>query len=146
MSSTVTNLLAESTDDTFLAISWEPPATPNGNITSYSVRIINLKDGSAVKQEFISVELANVMAGNLGKYIHFIIDSCYYQRLIYNYNTEAGVPYNVSIAAVNRAGPGEFSVFIHFTRELGIDICFICHTVIQMSLYSTKYCSCGCQH
>ena len=32
----------------------------------------------------------------------------------------AGVPYNVSIAAVNRAGPGEFSVFIHFTRELGM--------------------------
>ena len=30
-----------------------------------------------------------------------------------------GVPYNVSIAAVNRAGPGEFSVFIHFTKELG---------------------------
>ena len=32
--------------------------------------------------------------------------------------TAAGVPYNVSIAAVNRAGPGEFTVFIHFTREL----------------------------
>ena len=36
------------------------------------------------------------------------------------YCTDAGVPYSVSIAAVNRAGPGEFSVFIHFTRELGI--------------------------
>ena len=32
--------------------------------------------------------------------------------------TEPGVPYNVSIAAVNRAGPGEFSVSIYFTREL----------------------------
>ena len=32
----------------------------------------------------------------------------------------AGVPYNVSIAAVNRAGPGDFSMFIHFTRELGM--------------------------
>jgi hypothetical protein len=31
----------------------------------------------------------------------------------------SGVPYNVSIAAVNRAGPGEFSVIIHFTREQG---------------------------
>ena len=31
---------------------------------------------------------------------------------------EPGVPYDVSIAAVNRAGLGEFSVFIHFTQEL----------------------------
>jgi hypothetical protein len=28
----------------------------------------------------------------------------------------------VSIAAVNRAGPGEFSVIIHFTRELGWNV------------------------
>ena len=51
MSSEVTELQAESTDDATLVISWEPPATPNGNITSYSVSIINLKDGSAVRQE-----------------------------------------------------------------------------------------------
>ena len=51
MSSAITNLQAESTDDTTLVISWEPPATPNGNILSYSVSIINLKDGSAVRQE-----------------------------------------------------------------------------------------------
>ena len=50
VSSALTNLLAESTDDITLVISWEPPATPNGNIT-YSVSIINLKDGSAVRQE-----------------------------------------------------------------------------------------------
>ena len=31
---------------------------------------------------------------------------------------EAGVPYNVSIAAVNGAGPGEFNVSIYFTSEL----------------------------
>ena len=30
----------------------------------------------------------------------------------------AGVPYNVSVAALNGAGPGEFTAFIHFTREL----------------------------
>ena len=38
------------------------------------------------------------------------------------FSTAAGVPYNVSIAAVNRAGPGEFTVFIHFTRELAPSI------------------------
>ena len=32
---------------------------------------------------------------------------------------ESGVPYNVSIAAVNRAGMGEVSAMILFTRELG---------------------------
>ena len=32
--------------------------------------------------------------------------------------TATGVPYNVSIVAVSRVGPGEFTVFIHFTREL----------------------------
>ena len=51
VSSAVTNLLVESTDDTTLVISWEPPATPNGNILSYSVSIVNLKDDSAVRQE-----------------------------------------------------------------------------------------------
>ena len=49
--SAVTNLLVEFTDDTTLVISWGPPATPNGNILSYSVSIINLKDGNAVRQE-----------------------------------------------------------------------------------------------
>ena len=34
------------------------------------------------------------------------------------FSTAAGVPYNVSIAAVNRAGLGEITVLIHFTREL----------------------------
>ena len=33
-----------------------------------------------------------------------------------------GVPYNVRIAALNGAGQGEFSVSIHFTRELGMKL------------------------
>ena len=51
VSSEVTNLLAESPDDTTLAISWEPPSTPNGKIHSYSVSIINLKHDSAEREE-----------------------------------------------------------------------------------------------
>ena len=56
-----------------------------------------------------------------------------------------GVPYNVSIAAVNRAGPGEFSVFIHFTKELGK---FQQHTVFILVsvLHSTKYFTQGSDH
>ena len=34
--------------------------------------------------------------------------------------TEPGVPYNVRIAAVNRAGPGVFRESVSFTTELGI--------------------------
>ena len=32
---------------------------------------------------------------------------------------EAGVPYNVSIAAVNRAGEGQLTMLLFFTKELG---------------------------
>ena len=67
-SSEVTNFVqVQSTDDTTLVISWEPPATPNGNITSYSVSIINLKDGSAVRQGSILLEINNLTETNLGK-------------------------------------------------------------------------------
>ena len=65
--SEVMNLQVESANNTTLVISWEPPATPNGNILSYSVSIINLKDGSAVRQENVSVETDNLTETNLGK-------------------------------------------------------------------------------
>ena len=66
-SSEVTNFQVQSTNDTTLVISWEPPATPNGNITSYSVSIINLKDGSAVRQGNALLEINNLTETNLGK-------------------------------------------------------------------------------
>ena len=109
-SSEVTNFVqAQSTDDTTLVISWEPPVSPNGNITSYSVNITNLRDGSTVRHD---IEAAIITLTSLGKWkINTVIH-------INTRNTEPGVPYNVSIAAVNRAGPGEFSLSIYFTREL----------------------------
>ena len=33
-----------------------------------------------------------------------------------------GVPYNVSIAAVNRAGIGKMIAFENFTQQLGTDV------------------------
>ena len=45
--------------------------------------------------------------------------------------TEPGVPYNVTVVPVNGAGQGEFSVFIHFTREL-------CE-YISMTMHVTYY-------
>ena len=39
--------------------------------------------------------------------------------------TEAGVPYNVSVAAVNAKGEGYPTSIIFFTRELGMIVCLI---------------------
>ena len=73
-SSEVTNFFqVQSTDDTTLVISWEPPATPNGNITSYSVNITNLRDGSTVEHD---IETVNITQTNLGKWkINTVIHS-----------------------------------------------------------------------
>ena len=67
------NLQSESANNTTLVISWEPPAIPNGNITNYSVSIINLKDGSAVRQDNVPVEIDNLTETNLGKYLYIRI-------------------------------------------------------------------------
>ena len=65
VSSAITNLDSVSNDDT-LVISWGAPVTPNGAITSYSISIINLKDGSAVRQEIIPIETLSVRQTGLG--------------------------------------------------------------------------------
>ena len=63
----------QSTDDTALVVSWEPPVTPNGNITSYSVNITNLRDGSTVRHD---IETAIITLTNLGKWkINTVIHS-----------------------------------------------------------------------
>ena len=65
--SQVMNLQVKSANNTTLVISWEPPATPNGNILSYSVSIVNLKDGSAVRQGNVLLDINNLTETNLGK-------------------------------------------------------------------------------
>ena len=50
-SSEVSDLQLDSLNDTTLLISWGEPASPNGNILSYSINITNLKDGSTVRSE-----------------------------------------------------------------------------------------------
>ena len=37
-------------NNTTLVINWGPPDDPNGNITSYSVSIIDLRNGNPVRQ------------------------------------------------------------------------------------------------
>ena len=47
----VVALQANSTRDNTVTISWQHPANPNGHILNYSVIIIDLSDGSTVRQE-----------------------------------------------------------------------------------------------
>ena len=61
----VQNLRKNSPNDTTLIISWEPPANPNGDILSYSVSIINLSDGSTVRdEETTSTSITQTDLGN----------------------------------------------------------------------------------
>ena len=62
--SVVTGLQSRSANDTTLSISWEPPANPNGVILSYNVSIINLSDGSTVRQE--TTLSTDILQANLG--------------------------------------------------------------------------------
>jgi hypothetical protein len=95
-------------------ISWEHPANPNGDILSYSVSIADLGDGSTVRLgETVTNKVAQT---NLGTKHSYLLCRCNLAVL----PLVPGVPYNVSIAAVNRAGQGELSTFILFTRELGM--------------------------
>ena len=66
-SSVITGLQQNSPNGTTLVLSWDPPANPNGNIQSYSVIITNLKDGSAVRQEMVTMNVTSILVANLGK-------------------------------------------------------------------------------
>ena len=46
MSGPVSDLRTYSPDNFTLVISWSPPATPNGDILSYTVTIESLRDGT----------------------------------------------------------------------------------------------------
>jgi hypothetical protein len=61
--------------------------------------------------------------------------------------TVPGIPYNVSVAAVNQAGQGEFSVIIHFTQQLGIDLFSVLlnklrHPQFNRTMYFPQQCVC----
>ena len=139
-SSEVAHLQSYSPDDATLVITWEPPAVPDVTVLNYTVSITNLRDGDTVRQQHISI--TNTTQSGLGMKLLYatctILISCLFYAV-------AGVPYNVSIAAVNRAGPGEFSVIIHFTQELGIHVANAsanAYIIISHSTNSTQECYC----
>ena len=65
MSGPVTDLQTNSPDNSILIISWRPPTIPNGNITSYTVRIENLRDGIAMNH---NAAMTSLTENDLGTY------------------------------------------------------------------------------
>lgn len=66
MSGEVVSVQTESPDDSTLMISWSPPVETNGDILSYSITIINLKDGSTVRNEMIPAHVNSITQSSLG--------------------------------------------------------------------------------
>ena len=108
----VSALEVNSVNDTTLLISWGEPVSPNGNILNYSITITDLRDDSTVRSEFKNTSFKWT---NLGK--HNIATTAISSHEL-RPHLEPGVPYGVSVSAVNRAGRGEMNTAINFTREL----------------------------
>ena len=63
----MSELELNSVNDTTLLISWGEPASPNGNILSYSITITDLRDDNIVRSENRGTEEStSFMATNLG--------------------------------------------------------------------------------
>ena len=115
MSGPVTDLQTNSPDDFTLVISWRPPTTPNGNILSYIVRIDNLKNGTTLTNIVDpSAVMTSFTESGLGKYCYIIRT-----QLDLIFMAVPGVPYRVSVVAVNLAGQGNITTLTNFTKELG---------------------------
>ena len=46
---------------------------------------------------------------------------------------DVGIPYNISVAAINMDGVGEFSYTIAFSKELGMFDSFILHMITKLT-------------
>ena len=62
----------------------------------------------------------NIYKQSLYHNLIFIIFYLYRIRILTIYFIVAGVPYRVSVAAVNRVGQGSITTLTNFTKELGM--------------------------
>jgi hypothetical protein len=117
VSGAVSNLQTSNPDDSTLVFTWEPPANPNGVILNYSISIINIRDSGVVRQD--STVNTNITQATLGMHAGDpdVFDHCILLLSV------PGVPYNVSIAAVNEAGIGQLTQFANFSQELRMSNC-----------------------
>ena len=128
VSSEVTEVQSNARNDTTLVIFWERPVNPNGIIVNYSISINNLADGHLLGQE-ITVNTSFTQT-NLGTRLmssypcHWIVDFMSNSKVLPTrvFSVAPGIPYNVSIAAVNGAGIGQVTSFVNFSQELSTSL------------------------
>ena len=112
------NLQTNSPDNSTLVISWRPPITPNGNIISYTVTIENLRDGTTLRDIVDpSAATTSLTENSLGTLMYKLDKDSIMMFILY---VVPGIPYLVSVVAVNLAGQGSIATLINFTKELGI--------------------------
>jgi hypothetical protein len=112
----VKTLQTSNPDDNTLIFTWDAPDNPTGAFLNYSISIINLSDGSIVRQE-------NTVNTSIEESLGIIAVLLLLCDCIGCIHVVPGVPYNVSIAAVNGAGIGQVTTFVNFSQELGISYC-----------------------
>ena len=59
LSSQAINITIRSTDDSNLEVMWNLLTPPNINVFGYFINITNLRHGSAVKREFLTVNVSS---------------------------------------------------------------------------------------
>lgn len=110
-STLVHSVASTSPDSSTLVLTWQLPV-PNGDILYYVVRIALHSNGEKVNEG--NATTTTYTAHGLGmKHIIQVIAGI---KIIDA--SGAGIPYNVSIWAVNLAGAGDSVIITNFTREL----------------------------
>ena len=96
-------------NDTAVNLTWSPPITPNGYISSYN---IDITGGNITS-------LTVITDTQVHTYIQIIGELCKPNELLtskYIVSTGPGVPYYISIGAVNELGKGNITSVTVFTK------------------------------
>ena len=110
-------------NDTAVNLTWSPPITPNGYISSYNIEITG---GVIMSLTVITDPQLNTytqIIGGLRKPNALLISKCIV-------STGPGVPYYISIGAVNELGEGNITSVTVFTKTESKNHCLFSITII----------------
>ena len=96
-------------NDTAVNLTWSPPITPNGYISSYNIDITGGVIMSLIVTADPQLNTYTQIIGGLRKPNALPISKCIV-------STGPGVPYYISIGAVNEFGEGNITSVIVFTK------------------------------
>ena len=100
-------------NETTINITWSTPSHPNGEITGFIVRISTDAITSERYSSFmIDKALYTLIYGGLSKYM-----SINYYIKIYYHSSEPGVPYYISVVAINQVDEGNSATAVVFTKS-----------------------------